>query len=112
MTGKDSFLLEREVEARLEKRVKALGGLCLKFLPDYARGMPDRLVLLPGGVLFWAETKRPRGGRLDSAQLVRHAQLRRLGQRVEVLWDFDSIDRVLPPACAHKKDTPPKSFGA
>ena len=43
---------ERDVEAYLRRLVEAQGGVCKKFLPDYARGWPDRLVLFPRGVLF------------------------------------------------------------
>lgn len=88
-------VLEREVEKYLTDEVKKLGGKCFKFIPDYARGMPDRLVVLPKGISFWVETKRPVGGRLDPYQKLRHLELRRLGQRVEVAWSRDDVDRVL-----------------
>ena len=35
--------------------------------------------MLPGGVLVWVETKRPKGGRLSELQKLRHRQLRALG---------------------------------
>ena len=54
--------LEREVEAYLRTRVEQAGGICVKFLPDLVTGMPDRVVLLPGGVVVWVETKKPKGG--------------------------------------------------
>ena len=45
--------LEREVEQRLVKLAHDAHGVALKFIPDNMRGMPDRLVLLPGGALVW-----------------------------------------------------------
>lgn len=90
---------EREVEARLRRRVERdLHGLCIKLTEG--RGLPDRLIILPGGCCIFAEIKRPVGGRLSSAQIVQHQRLRRLGHRVEVLWSMkqvdDLIDRLTP----------------
>ena len=86
---------EKEVESYLRKQIEQAGGRCIKFVPDYAVGFPDRIVLLPGGVLLWVETKRPRGGRLSVVQKVRHAALRNLGQRVEVIWTKQQVDALL-----------------
>ena len=94
MTGTKNQL-ENEVEGHLRRRVEKVGGICVKFLPDFARGFPDRIVLLPGGVLVWVETKRPQGGVLSPAQKVQHVLLRRLGQRVEVVWTKDQADDLI-----------------
>jgi len=87
--------LENEVETYLRKRVEAVGGQCVKFIPDYRRGWPDRVVLLPGGVLVWVELKRPRGGRVAAAQRVAHETLRRLGQTVFVVNSKREVDVLL-----------------
>ena len=87
--------LENEVEGHLRRRVEKVGGICVKFLPDFARGFPDRIVLLPRGVLVWVETKRPQGGVLSPIQKVQHVLLRRLGQRVEVVWTKDQADALI-----------------
>lgn len=94
MTGTKNQL-ENEVEGHLRRRVEKVGGLCVKFLPDFARGFPDRIVLLPRGVLVWVETKRPQGGVLSPVQKVQHVLLRRLGQRVEVVWTKDQADDLI-----------------
>lgn len=94
MTGTKNQL-ENEVEGHLRRRVEKAGGLCVKFLPDFARGFPDRIVLLPRGVLVWVETKRPQGGVLSPVQKVQHVLLRRLGQRVEVVWTKDQADALI-----------------
>jgi hypothetical protein len=86
---------EREVEAYLRKRVEQAGGMCLKFVPDQAPGMPDRVVLLPGGTVIWVELKRPEGGRVAPLQAWRHEQLRRIGQRVEVVWTREQADELV-----------------
>ena len=87
--------LESEVESHLRKLTEAAGGMCVKFLPDFARGFPDRIVILPAGVLVWVETKRPVGGKLDPAQNVAHAMLRRLGQSVEVVWTKEAAEDLV-----------------
>ena len=88
-------MLEREVESHLVRVVRAVGGRCEKFSPDHRAGWPDRIVMLPGGVLVWVELKRPRGGRLSALQLNAHHTLRALGQRVEVVWTKEQADRLI-----------------
>jgi hypothetical protein len=87
--------LERDVEAHLRLRVEKAGGLCVKFLPDLMTGMPDRIVLLPGGVVVWVETKKPKGGKLSEVQKYRHKKLKALGQIVEVCWTKEDADRIV-----------------
>lgn len=98
-TGKEvgQIALEREneVESFLRRETEKRGGLCVKFLPDFARGFPDRVVMLPGGVLVWAETKKPVGGKVSQVQRYVHATLQRLGQRVEVVWSKDQAAALL-----------------
>lgn len=43
-------VLERELEAKLVHAVRSRGGLCLKWISPGASGVPDRIVLLPGGL--------------------------------------------------------------
>lgn len=87
--------LESEVERYLREQTESVGGKCVKFLPDFSRGWPDRILLLPHGILVWVETKRPVGGHVDPAQNVAHVVLRRLGQRVEIVWTKEEVDRLL-----------------
>lgn len=71
--------LEEVVEDALVGGVEALGGLCLKLKMPWFTGIPDRLVLLPKGKIFFVETKRPKGGKLSARQKIVQAQLRALG---------------------------------
>ena len=94
MTGRrEKRQLEREVEGYLVRQVEKMGGMCPKF--NSVRGWPDRIVLLPSGVSAWVETKRPVGGVLSSTQLVAHEQLRRVGQKVYVVWSQEEVDELL-----------------
>ncbi|MBQ8698241.1 MAG: VRR-NUC domain-containing protein, partial [Schwartzia sp.] len=40
---------EREIEKKLVIETKARGGMAAKFTSPGMNGMPDRLVLMPGG---------------------------------------------------------------
>lgn len=80
--------LERDVERRLIRRVEDLGGLCVKAGQD---GWPDRIVMLPGGRLYWVELKRRKGVQSD-LQKYRARQLEAVGQKVQYLWSTDAVD--------------------
>ena len=71
--------------------MKEHGGLALKFTSPGFDGMPDRLVLFPGGRIAFAEIKAP-GRKPRPVQAARHALLRDLGFRVYVI---DSKDKVM-----------------
>lgn len=60
--------LEKEIEAKLRKAVEKRGGWCLKWVCPGWRGVPDRMVLLPGARIVFVETKRPKGGRYSAMQ--------------------------------------------
>jgi len=57
-------------------------------------GMPDRLILLPGGMMAFAELKAP-GKKPRPLQLLRKRQLEALGFRVYVIDHPDHIGGVL-----------------
>jgi hypothetical protein len=84
---------ERAIEAYLVRRVKELGGEVRKVKWIGRRGAPDRLVMLPGGVLHWIELKRP-GGTAEAHQAREHARMLRKGQRVRVLDTMEKIDAL------------------
>lgn len=85
---------ETEIEKKLVLEVKAKGGIAPKFVsPGYA-GMPDRLVLLPGGVFAFAELKAP-GMKPRPLQVARHRMLRSLGFKVYVIDGTEQIEEVL-----------------
>ena len=48
---------ESELEARLVRGVKAAGGVAYKFVSPGSVGVPDRLVVLPGGKVVFVELK-------------------------------------------------------
>lgn len=67
-----------------------MGGLSIKIVPYWA-GLPDRLILLPGGRMFLIETKAP-GGRLRPVQRVWHEKAAARGTQVLVLSTLEEVD--------------------
>lgn len=51
--------LEKSIENILRKAVEDDGGLCLKWVCPGHRGVPDRMILFPGGIIAFVELKRP-----------------------------------------------------
>ena len=85
--------LERDIEQKLCRAVKARGGRCLKWVCPGWAGVPDRIVLLPGAQIAFVETKRPKGGRLSELQKKWHKWLTDLGFSVWVVWNLDDLER-------------------
>lgn len=50
---------ETSVEANVVRQVKALGGVCWKWVSPGIRGVPDRICIFPGGRIVFVELKRP-----------------------------------------------------
>lgn len=50
---------EKQIEQSLVKAVKNMGGIAPKFVSPGFDGMPDRIVLLPHGLMAFVEVKAP-----------------------------------------------------
>lgn len=81
---------ESRIENALIRRVKKLGGLCEKFTSPSRRSVPDRLVILPGGRIYFVELKAP-GKKPTELQALDHEKRKALGCDVRVI---DSLDQV------------------
>lgn len=87
-------MLESVIEGRLRQEAKKRGGMALKFVSPGMNGMPDRIVLMPGGKLAFVELKAP--GKIPRAlQEKRIGQLRKLGFSVYVLDGTERIGGIL-----------------
>jgi len=84
-------MLEKDIEAALVKKVKALGGTAEKFTSPNRRSVPDRLVSLPGGRVIFVELKAP-GKRPTDAQARDHARRRALGCDIRVIDSMELVE--------------------
>lgn len=108
-------ILERDVEAYLVAKVKALGGEVRKVAWVGRKGAPDRVVMLPAiwasqppssfwdnsRTTIWVELKNPEtiltfpADARERAQAREHKRMRKCGQRVEVIGTFQQVDELL-----------------
>ena len=83
--------LEKEIERKLRLEVEKRGGRCLKWVCPGWAGVPDRIILLPGGRVMFAEIKRPRGGVVSDLQAFWRRKLEGLGFTVWHIYDDGDV---------------------
>lgn len=85
-------MLESAIERKFEEKVsKQLDALVWKFVSPGTAGVPDRLVILPGGRTIYVELKRP-GEDLRKLQVYRKKQLEQRGHtcvKVDNMFEID-----------------------
>lgn len=86
--------MEKDIEHYLVRRVKALGGHAYKFVSPTNRGVSDRLVVLPGGEIWFVEVKQV-GGKVSPLQRVFFDEMRRLGTNYALLWSKEEVDAFI-----------------
>ena len=86
-------VIEKDIEKKLRDGIRNMipKAKCLKFVSPGFSGVPDRIILLPGGLVVFAETKRPKDSERQR-QLFVQACLRRLG--FTVFSTVDTLDKV------------------
>ena len=92
------MLRETEVEKYLKKEVESRGGVCWKFT-SATSGVPDRVVLLPAGVIAFCEVKRL-GALPRPQQVKRLLQIQRLGTTATWVDSKESVKEFLNEICA------------
>lgn len=85
---------EYVVENAFRDEVARQGGLALKFSSQTMNGVPDRLVLLPGGKVGFVELKAP-GKQMRPLQVKRKQQLEALGFPVYCVDRHSQICEVI-----------------
>ena len=84
--------LEKEIERKLKVLVEGkLGGLCLKWVCPGWSGVPDRILLLPGGRVYFVELKRPKGSKTSPLQTWWKRRLEELGFTV---WHVHELEQL------------------
>lgn len=86
-------MLERRIEQRLVERAKKNGGMAFKWVAPGLSGVPDRIVILPGGRVIFVELKAP-GGIPTPLQSRIHRMLTDLGADVRVIDSMEAVDEL------------------
>lgn len=86
---------EAGIEGYLRAMVTGAGGLCVKLNPASYVGIPDRLVVLPGGFTVFVEVKKPQGGVIGKAQYIWRDRIQTLGARHRFVFTRDDVEGVL-----------------
>ena len=81
--------LESRLETFFRTAVRRAGGISFKLAPTEA-GVPDRLVLFPGGRMYLVELKTE-AGRVSPIQRVWHNRAAELGCTVVVLAGWEAV---------------------
>jgi hypothetical protein len=87
-------MLEKDIEAHLVRKVRELGGRAYKFVSPAHRGVADRIVVLPGGRVWFVEVKQM-GGRLSALQVEFQREVERLGCSYKIVWSKEDVDAFI-----------------
>lgn len=77
-------MLERDIEKKLVKSIRLLGGRAYKWVSPGNSGVPDRIVVLPGGRVIFVELKTDTGS-LTPLQKRQISVLESIGAEVMVV---------------------------
>ena len=86
--------MEKDIEAKLVREIKKIGGRAYKFISPGTRGVPDRIVILPGGKIIFVELKTE-VGRLTALQRAQRRILQRLGCDVRSVHGAEDVEAFL-----------------
>lgn len=86
--------LEKDIEKAVVLYARSLGMLCYKFTSPSRRSVPDRVIVSPGGRVFFMELKR-KGEKPTASQDVEIAKLRKQGATVYVVDDVNQGKTIL-----------------
>jgi hypothetical protein len=85
---------EKSLEKKLNSEVGKLGGWCIKMLSTHLTGLPDRVCLFPGGIIFFAEIKTTKK-KAKKIQILVHHKIRKLGFDVHLIDTSAQINQIL-----------------
>lgn len=86
--------MEKDVEKYLRNRVEKAGGRAYKFVSPGNNGVPDRVVVLPGGRVYFVELKDVRG-RLSPMQGLQLQFLAQVGCEVRIIDTRAGVDMFM-----------------
>lgn len=84
---------EKVFERELSKFVEERGGMAIKLLSQFIKGLPDRMFLLSGGIVIFVEFKST-GKKPTKIQTYIHTKIKVLGFLVYVVDSVESYGEV------------------
>ena len=85
---------EKQLEKYLRLRIEERGGVCLKFVSPGQDGVPDRVVVMPGGRVYFVELKT-QTGKLSRIQKYQLKRLCDLHQICSVIYGKEGVKEFL-----------------
>ena len=85
---------EARAEEKLRKGIERLGGLCWKFTSPSRSGVPDRICVLPFGMVWFVELKSETG-KLTAQQTLAQSLLADRGAQVKTLKGEAEVESFL-----------------
>lgn len=86
--------MEAKLENKLRLKVKALGGYAWKWVSPGTTGVPDRIVFMPEGKIYFVEMKWGKNG-LSPQQKIVHRILKSLGMKVYTIATNEELENFL-----------------
>lgn len=92
-------MLEKDIERKMTRALERRGALAWKWVSPGRQGVPDRIVLMPGGRVTFVELKTERG-ELSPLQQVTIERLRAMGHDVRVVYGAEQamelVEELMP----------------
>lgn len=85
---------EKDIENYLRTQVKKLGGIAYKFISPGNVGVPDRIIIMPNGKIYFVELKTDKG-KLTELQNRQIDKIKNLGQEVVVVYGKSGADEFI-----------------
>lgn len=82
---------EKTIEEYLRNRAKEFNGRAYKFVSPGNSGVPDRIVMFPGGMIAFVELKAP-GKKFTPLQELQQRRIREMGFQVLILDSKSAVD--------------------
>lgn len=85
---------ESEIEKWLVGQIKALGGFADKYVSPGNPGVPDRIIVMPGGRIIFAELKTEIG-RLSGIQKWQRERYQKMGVDFRLVKGMDAARKLV-----------------
>ena len=92
---------EKDIENYLRLQVKKLGGLAYKWISPGNVGVPDRIILMPNGKIYFVELKTDKG-KLTELQNRQLLKIKGMQQEVRVVYGKAGADDFIKELLDHR----------